>query len=221
VLFAAQVLIMQCLVDPKQSWTSAPKLDLSFQQAFRVLSSPWLWICWGPMIAGLVWLKSFFEKHKLPSVEKGMMVWWLTNIFFFHTHCDLLSGYFQVMPALTEIYAGMTPAHLQPRWADPRLHLDATYFLELLCEVPLACLCLSLYIRRHPGRYFVETFACAVQMAGTVTYYGPPLIRMEATTSWVCFFDRTFGMAWIVIPLIVLRRHYLAAVEKAGAVKKD
>lgn len=166
---------------------------------------------------GLVFLKSFCKKHKLAPVEQGMMVWWLTNIFFFHTHCDLLSGYWQVMPAMTELYVGMTPAHLQPRWADARLHLDTVYFLELVAEVPLACFVLYLYFRRHHARYFVETFALAVQAAGSVAYYAPALIKQETAASWITYLDRSFGSVWVVFPLFVLRRHFLAA----SAEKKD
>lgn len=209
---------MQCIVEPEQTWAWPPKLDLSFgewSQARKALSSPWFYSCWVPMLIGVLALRSFFLAHKtLDSVERGMMVWWLTNIFFFHTHCDLLSGYYQVMPNLSEIYAAMTPQHQSPQWAEPRLHLDTTYFLELTVEVPLAIFVLLLYLRRHPGRYFAETFAVAVQMAGTVIYYTPPLIKREATPSWVCYFDRSFGAVWIMFPLIVLRRHFLRAEQE-------
>merc|ERR1712159_295594 len=107
-----------------------------------------------------------------------------------------------------------TPQHQSPQWADARLHLDTTYFLELTVEVPFAILVLLLYLTRHPGRYVVETFAVAVQMAGTVIYYTPPLIRREATASWVCYLDRAFGSVWIMFPLLVLRRHFLHASKQ-------
>lgn len=210
-IFAVGCVAMQCTVSPNPGWVWPPKLDLTGDQARRVLTSLPFWACWGPMLAGIMWFRSFFRKHKLSHVEQSMMMWWWTNACFFHTHCDLLSGYYQVMPALTELYAAMTPAHLQPQWADARLHLDATYFLELSVEVPCALFVIFLYIARHPGRYVMETFALAVQLAGTVAYYAPPLIKREAMASWVCFCDRGFGAVWIVFPLLVLRRHFLAA----------
>merc|ERR1719162_2245094 len=107
------------------------------------------------MTVAIMCLKNFFDKHKTTAVDRSMMLWWCTNFFFFHFHCDLLSGYWQVMPALTELYAHISPGHLKPQWADPRLHLDTTYFLELTVEVPLACFCLFLYLRGHPARYVV------------------------------------------------------------------
>lgn len=237
VFFALGVLAMQSVVEPKQGWEWPPKLDLSFaafdgtfplnlasieqSQLYRVFSSPLLWACWGPMLLGILVLRRFFRAQKLDTMEKGMMVWWLTNIFFFHTACDILSGYYQVMPALADLYSNMTPQHQHRQWADPRLHLDTVYFMELTVEVPLAIAVLMLYFRRHPGRYFVETFAVAVQLAGTVIYYTPPLIRREATASWVCYFDRGFGSVWIMFPLFVLHRHFSRAVQEAEAKKVD
>jgi len=166
------------------------------------------------MIAAIFYVKSFCKKHKIDVIEQGMMLWWTTNLFFFHIHCDVLSGYYQVMPAMTQLYAHMTPAHLKPQWADARLHLDATYFLEMTVEAPLAALCLCLYLRRHPARHLMEIAAVSVQAAGTMTYYVPPLIRGEVTPSWVCFCDRGFGAVWIIFPLIVIRRHWMAASDK-------
>jgi len=217
VIFAVLVIIMQCVVKPKQDWAWPPELDLSGDQAKSVLTSKWFWACTGPMLLGLPWLKSFFKTHKMAVVEQGMTIWWWTNAFFFHTSCDILSGYFQVMPALTEIYAEMTPAHKQARWANARLHLDCTYFLEMTVEAPLALLMVFLYIRRSPGRYFVETFAVAVQLAGTVVYYMPALMRGHAAANWVSYNDRAFGIVWIIVPLLVLRRRFVAAVAEKSS----
>lgn len=216
-IFAVGCLSMQCTVNPNPGWVWPPQLDLTGAQARMILTSTPFWACWGPMLAGIMFFRSFFRKHKLSHMEQSMMMWWWTNACFFHTHCDLLSGYYQVMPVMTDLYAAMSPAHLQPQWADARLHLDATYFLELSVEVPCALLCVCLYLARHPGRYVMETFALAVQLSGTVTYYTPPLIKREAMASWVCFFDRGFGAVWIVFPLLVLRRHFMAASHS----KKD
>lgn len=221
VVFAVLVTIMQCVVKPKQDWSWPPELDLSGDQAKSVLTSEWFWACSGPMLLGLPWFRSFFKTHKFAVVEQSMTIWWWTNAFFFHTSCDLLSGYFQVMPALTQIYAEMTPAHKQARWANARLHLDSTYFLEMTVEAPLALLMVFLYIRRHPGRYFVETFAVAVQLAGSVVYYMPSLMRGDAAANWVSYNYRAFGMVWIIVPLLVLRRRFVEAVAEAEEKKTN
>jgi len=119
--------------------------------------------------------------------------------------CDILSGFFQVMPVLTEMYMRMSPAHLHDRWHESRAHLDSGYVLELLVEVPLAAWVLWLFAARDPARYVVETFALAVQFAGTVTYYAPAIAKWE----WACYFsyiDRTCGAVWLLYPLLLLAR---------------
>lgn len=216
-LFAAGTVLMMCIFPGDQDW-GLPKYDLSGRQAITVVTSPWFLGCWVPLLVCLYLLPSFAKKHKLAPQEQGMMVWFLTNVFWFHTGCDVLSGYFQVMPALTELYKAMNPAHTQQKWAPDRAFLDAGYMLELLCEVPLGLWVLYLYARRHPGRNFVEVFAVAVQAAGTVMYYAPPLMRGEPTASWVSYCDRGFGSVWIIFPLLVLLRHLRGATAKTVAV---
>jgi len=220
-LFAAGVLSMQCFVEPKQGFAWPPKMDLSGKQAIRVLSSKWLWACWTPMLLGVFWLRHIFKTYKIKQVERGMMLWWLTNAFFFHLHCDILSGYFQVMPVLSDHYSEISPAHLKPRWADARLHLDSTYLLEGVAEIPLALITLFLYTRRHPARFFMEIFALAVQFAGTIIYYFPRFMKYEKPGSWLCYFDWSFGAVWVAFPLAVLVRHVCSAVRAAGADKKS
>jgi len=221
VLFAGCVFAMQCIVEPKQGWSFPPKLDFSGEQAKRVMSTHWFWVCWIPLVLGVVWLRNSFKKHNIGRVEQGMMLWWLTNACFFHVHCDILSGYYQVMPGLTEHYTEIGPAHAKPRWANGRVHLDATYVLEGLVEVPLAVIMLFLYTRRHPGRHIVEIFAVAVQFAGTIIYYLPRFFKGEKASSWLCWFDWAFGAVWIIFPLCVLYRHFSTATRAAGADKKS
>jgi len=145
------------------------------------------------------------------------MIWWMVNLLWFHTGCDLFSGFFQIMPVLTELYAFMTPSHLQPRWHEERAHLDAGYALELLVEVPMAAWVLWLYARRDEGRHIAEVFAAAVQFAGTVTYYAPGIAKGESAC-WLSFVDRSCGFMWLVFPVVLLRRHLAAA--RIGAVKQ-
>mmetsp|Transcript_144940 Transcript_144940/g.255473 ORF Transcript_144940/g.255473 Transcript_144940/m.255473 type:complete len:241 (+) Transcript_144940:99-821(+) len=217
-IFAVLTTVMQSWLDPVQNWW--PQLDLSGKQAVRVFSSPWFLGCWFPLIAGLVLVHRFADRNHLPHQEKGMMVWFMTNVFWFHTGCDLLSGFWQVMPNLTELYIAMNPSHTQPQWAEARGYLDAAYALELLVEVPLGCWVLWLYFTRDPARHLVEVFAVAVQLAGTVAYYVPPIARRETLPSWVSICDRAFGSVWIIFPLFILRRH-MAAARSHSAVKMD
>merc|ERR1712176_1038915 len=111
----------------------------------------------------------------------------------------------------------MTPSHKLGRWHAERAFVDSGYLLELLVEAPLGFWVLFLYFKRHPARHLVEVFAVAVQMAGTVCYYAPPLMRGESVNSWVSYCDRSFGSVWIIFPLIVLRRHFLEAGKGSSA----
>jgi hypothetical protein len=197
---------MICFVDttPMEMWP--PTLELSGVQATQLLTSPWFLAVALPMFAGLLWLPGFVRRNKLPVEEHAAMVWWLTNLFWWHTGCDILSGFFQVMPVLTDTYARFSPAHLKPRWHESRAHLDAGYALELFCEVPFAFIALWLFIRRDPARHIFEVFALGVQFAGTVAYYAPGLAKWEAAC-WLSWADRSCGFVWLIYPLILLRRH--------------
>lgn len=205
-VFCIGTMGLMCLMDPtpKEMWP--PTFDFSGSQARRVLSSPWFLVVSLPILIGLLWLAGFKRRNKLTAEEHASMVWWLTNLFWFHTGCDILSGFFQVMPVLTDIYARMSPAHLNPRWDASRAHLDAGYALELFCEVPFALYALWLYIRRDPARQMFEVFALAVQFAGTVAYYAPGLAKWESAC-WLSWVDRSCGAVWIIYPLLLLRCH--------------
>ncbi|CAK0870172.1 unnamed protein product, partial [Prorocentrum cordatum] len=149
-----------------------------------------------------------------PLEEEHMsMVWWLVNAFWFHIGCDVLSGYYQVMPVLTELYMHMSPAHRDARWSPSRAPLDSAYLLELVIEAPLALLVLFLFWRRHPGRFLLEVCAASVQLAGTVMYYAPAVAKGE-THCWLSWADRSCGSVWIVFPTLLVVRHVLGAGEK-------
>merc|ERR1719335_1262348 len=102
---------LMCFMDPtpKEMWP--PTFDLTGAQAKRTLTSPYFLAVSLPMIACLLVLPGFKRRNKVPVEEHASMVWWLTNLFWFHTGCDILSGFFQVMPVLTDIYARFSPAH--------------------------------------------------------------------------------------------------------------
>jgi len=213
--FAFGSMAMICTIDTSVGTAFPPKLDFSGAQAKYVATSPWFFGCVLPMCVGLIWIKFFANSNKLPSQERMSMVWWLVNMFWFHVGCDVFSGYWQTMPVLTEIYKLMSPAHLNPQWHESRSHLDGGYVLELFVEVPLAFWVLYLYASRDPARHIAEVFAASVQFAGTVMYYAPPLFRGE-THCWLSYVDRTFGFMWILFPVLLMRRHLVAARPQAA-----
>lgn len=219
-LFALATMGLMCFIDPSPPTAAMwpPTLELTGAQAKRVWTSPWFLGVVLPMAAGLAWLRSFVARHGLPAEEAGSMVWWLVNLFWFHTGCDILSGLFQTMPILTELYIHMNGAHRHPRWHDERAALDAGYALELFVEVPLAAYVLYLFACRDQGRYVAEVFACAVQAAGTVTYYAPALAKGEFSC-WLTYADRSCGFVWILFPAILLRRHLAKARWMPGGNK--
>lgn len=203
--------------EPKDMWP--PTLELTGAQAKTVLTSPWFLGSTLPIFAFLLWLPGFKKRNKVPDTEHAAMVWWVMNLFWFHTGCDILSGFFQVMPVLTQLYAVFTPAHLNPRWHESRAHLDAGYALELFCEVPFAAYALYLYVKRDQARHIFEVFALAVQFAGTVAYYAPGLAKWE-TACYLSWVDRTCGSVWLIYPLLLLHRHMQSARPKISNGKK-
>eukprot|EP00932_Pfiesteria_piscicida_P021848 SRR837773.8625.p1 GENE.SRR837773.8625~~SRR837773.8625.p1 ORF type:complete len:254 (-),score=23.12 SRR837773.8625:119-766(-) len=204
-----------CLIDVSRANQWPPELDLSGLPAKRVWTSPWFLGVWIPMCLGLLWIRSFASRNKIPATEQGHMVWWMVNMFWFHTGCDIFSGLFMTMPVLTELYAHMSPSHHMPRWHDARATLDAGYALELFLEVPLAAWVLFLYWRRDGGRHIAEVFAAAVQLAGTVMYYAPSVAKGE-WHCWLSWVDRSCGSVWIIFPLVIMHRHLSAARPDSG-----
>jgi hypothetical protein len=209
-LFGFGTMALQMLMDPSPEDLWPPKLDLKGTQAVAVLTSPvWLAVVI-PLTFGLILIATLVKKHSISRQDHASMVWWIMNLFWFHTGCDVLSGFFQVMPVLTDLYRRMNPAHNAERWHESRAHLDSAYALEALIEVPLCAWTLALFIRQDPGRYVAEIFTLAVQFTGTVTYYAPGLVKMEAA-SWLSHLDRLCGSVWMIFPCIVLQRHLAKA----------
>lgn len=204
-----------------------PTFDTSGAQASRFLINPFFLATFLPVLVGCVYFRcgksSPYKSNSSAQVaplspslriggstssiveEHAAAVWWLTNLFWFHIGCDILSGYFQVMPVMSDLYRRSNPAHMEERWHPRRGHLDAVYFLEILVEVPLAIWVLYLYLTRNPARQRVETFALAVQLAGAVAYYAPGIIRGEPAACWMTYLDRACGAIWVIYPLLRLR----------------
>mmetsp|Transcript_64540 Transcript_64540/g.180445 ORF Transcript_64540/g.180445 Transcript_64540/m.180445 type:complete len:234 (-) Transcript_64540:111-812(-) len=218
-LFSLGTMGMMFFVDPSPKVIAfPPQLELTGAQAKRVMSSPWFFGVAIPMVVGLVWIRSFAKSRKLSADETGSMVWWLVNLFWFHSGCDIFSGLIQTQAVLTELYIHMNPSHSKPMWHDARGHLDAGYALELVVEVPLAAWVLYLFARQDPARHIVEVFAAAVQFAGTVAYYAPGVAKGESH-GWLSWADRSCGAVWIIFPAILLRRHVKVARSKGGKSK--
>mmetsp|Transcript_72650 Transcript_72650/g.130851 ORF Transcript_72650/g.130851 Transcript_72650/m.130851 type:complete len:239 (+) Transcript_72650:110-826(+) len=208
--FGMGTMAIQLFIDPSPKEMWPPTLDFSGAQAVRVISSPiWLAIVL-PTLLGLLVLSSFVRRKGLSLQDHGSMVWWLMNMLWFHTGCDVLSGFFQVFPVITGLYIQMNPAHVHPRWHEARTHLDAGYMLEACVEVPLCAWMLVLFARQDPGRHVAEVFVAAVQLTGTVTYYLPGLVKMEAHC-WLSHVDRLCGSVWILFPIMIFWRTFAAA----------
>jgi len=203
VVFAMGTMLTMLILDPSPPGMTPVTFDFSGKQAKHVLSSPWFFMIVLPMFVGLLWTHRFAHRERIGATEHRSMVWWLVNLFWFHTGCDLLSGFWQVMPVLTELYAQMTPVHNNPRWHESRAHLDAGYALELTVEVPMAAWVLWLFIQRDPARHVVEVFAASAQLAGTVAYYAPGLAKFESAC-WLSWADRSCGFIWILFPAYLL-----------------
>ncbi|CAE8622010.1 unnamed protein product [Polarella glacialis] len=209
-LFGIGTMAIQLILDPSPKEMWPPTLDFSGDQAVRVISSP-VWLATVlPILLGLLVLRSFVRRKGLSLQDHGSMVWWLMNMLWFHTGCDVLSGYLQVMPILTELYTRMTPSHSHSRWHEARSHLDAVYLLEAFIEVPLCAWMLVLFARQDPGRHVAEVFAATVQFTGTVIYYVPGLVKMEAAC-WLSHLDRLCGSVWILFPIMIFWRTFDAA----------
>jgi len=217
-LFTIGTIGLMCLVKPAADFP--PNLDLTGAQAKLVITSPVFLGVVIPMAVGIALISRFAKSNKLSKSEQQSMIWWVTNLFWFHTGCDILSGFFQVMPILTDLYSIMSPQHLQPRWHESRAHLDGGYALELFCEVPFAAYVLWLYYKRDPARHVAEVLALGVQFGGTVVYYAPGVAKLEAA-SWLSFMDRACGSVWLIYPLILTYRHMTALRPKKASGKKS
>jgi len=130
-----------------------PTFDWTGAQAVFVLKNPLFLGTFFPVVLGVFCLRFLLQAELFVTSEHASMNWWLCNLFWFHIGCDVLSGYYQVMPVLTDLYKRMNPAHLEEQWHPLRQHLDAAYLLELLVEAPLAAWVLYLYWVGDPARF--------------------------------------------------------------------
>jgi len=201
-------------MDPPVS-SNEPMINMiNLSKASRVLSDPMFYVMLVPFSLGCVGLKVFFSKVRVNAFDRGMMVWWHASCFFFYTHCDILSGYYGVMPGMAEQYIHSAPPLRYPRWAPERFHFDVVFFLDIILQCPLAIFVILSYLYQHPGRYFAEVFAAAAQLFGTALYYTPHILFPEENRDFLQWMDLSLGAAWFVYPLLILRRRFLQAEEE-------
>ncbi|CAE7811269.1 unnamed protein product [Symbiodinium sp. CCMP2592] len=182
-----------------------PKLELTGMQAVQFMKAP-VWLCTGfPTLALVPLLAGACSKYGFSLKDRTSLMWWHVNLFWFHTGCDVFSGYYQVMPVLTELYTRMSPTHSYPRWHPNRVHFDCAYALELFVEAPFAAWMMYLFLTQDHRRYLVELVALAIQFAGTVVYYIPGIMRLEHAC-WLSWADKACGSVWMIFPAYVFWR---------------
>ena len=154
-----------------------------------------------PMAAGFVIARRAWARDGSFSLtDKMATVWFLMCATWFHLGCDILSGLFQVMPDVTDVYRAMNAALWKPMHDPARVVLDVVYWFELFVQMPLAWLTFGLYVTRSPARPAVESFLCGLHITGTVAYYVPDLILGQTTHPLLTNADRAMASLWIWVP---------------------
>lgn len=205
----------------------------SVEEVMEFLGSFWFLLCLGLCVAGTYW--SFSKDRRTDfklfenDTEKGLAMWHLTNATWWSFGCDVLSGYFGVMPLLTSHYDTVDGKHsLSPGAfatlgdgtrapALTRSGLDAVYLCELCIHVPLAWTVFWAYHHDAPWKRTLESVLCAVQITGTVCYYLPEILdgsHYYPEGGIALWFGVYFGLLWIALPvLIVVRNIRLDALQ--------
>eukprot|EP00439_Symbiodinium_sp_Y106_P062719 s158_g9.t1 len=163
VLFAFATMALMSVVDYHECvWP--PKLELTGMQAVQFMKAP-VWLCTGfPTLALVPLLARACSKYGFSLKDRSSLMWWHVNLFWFHTGCDVFSGYYQVMPVLTELYTRMSPTHSYPRWHPNRVHFDCAYALELFVEAPFAAWMMYLFLTQDPAQ---ATWRHAAELAAS------------------------------------------------------
>ena len=118
--------------------------------------------------------------------------------------CDVLSGYFAVMPVIRDHYNTIDTKHLDP---SRRSGLDAVYLTELCLHVPLCACCFVAFVLRWPRKELLEMFVCGIQVVGTIAYYLPEFLDGCANYPdggiglWL---GVGLGVVWIIVPFALL-----------------
>ncbi|CAJ1341351.1 unnamed protein product [Effrenium voratum] len=216
-LFTLATIALGAVVDAAECvWP--PKLDLSGKQLAKLFSTP-VFLCTAVPAVLVTPVLAQLARGRLSRSDRASLVWWSVNLFWFHTGCDILSGYYQIMPVFTELYTHMNTAHGYARWHPERAPLDCAYGLELFFEAPFAAWLVYLFWKQDKARYLVELWALGVQFAGTVVYYLPALMRGEFSC-WLSYADRACGSVWIMFPAYVFWRSVKTARSESTGKKQ-
>ena len=217
VIMMVSTVAIACLYDPVHSvGTLALRFDAG--RWIAMLTSPYLLLCVAGAAFGIYRARKVWAENEgaFTDTDKMLTIWFLMNACWFHTGCDILSGLFQVMPNLTEAYAGSNAAHLQPMHHPDRAYLDMVYWFELFVELPFSIAVFKLYLARSPWRPPVEIFLCGLHIVGTVAFYLPNLLMGRVSNPVLSNVDRVVGAVWIVIPLLVAWRDAKQIVASVG-----
>ena len=176
----------------------------STEKMMEFFLSPWLLGCVAATLAGSY---ATLRNTKLRKVEKALTLWALTNATWWSFGCDVLSGYFAVMPVLRDHYNVVDTKHMI---LNQRSGLDAVYLCEFLIHVPL---CWMVFFSYHSNWSFTRTLETAlsgIQIVGTWAYYIPEILDGQnhyPKGGIALYFGVYFGLLWIILPALIIVRN--------------
>ena len=195
--------------------------DLIVQSPEKMMEfflSSWFLGCVGLTVFGIV-LSS--RVSHLSKIDRTLAYWALTNATWWSFGCDVLSGYFAVMPILRDHYNVVDTKHLIP---NERSGLDAVYLCELLVHVPLCWFVFFSYINNWPFTKTLETALSGIQIVGTWAYYVPEILdgqKHYPRGGIALYFGVYLGLLWIVLPaLLIARNAYLDTIAVRNGKKR-
>ena len=206
VAFATAVVLINAAV----RLTESGGLELRpLSGAAAMLSSPPMLCCAAAVAAGCSWAC----RAQLPRVDRLAAIWHLVNATFFFFGCDVMSGLFGVVPAMSEQYLTMDRRH------ERRRHeLDAMYWAELAVHIPFSAAVFYGYVSRSAWTPLLESFLGGVTLLGTLAYYVPELLT--GGHNWlpgaVGVATTALGGVWIAVPLCLLARSVRQGGGSAG-----
>lgn len=199
----------------------------SVDDVLSFVGSFWFLLCFGLCATGAYW--SFKKDQRSgfalfeSDTEKALALWHLSNATWWSFGCDVLSGYFAVMPLLSSHYDTVDGKHSLPAGAFATLAdgskapaltrsgLDAVYLCELCIHVPLSWIVFWAYHRRDvQWRGTLESVLCAVQVIGTICYYLPEILdgsHYYPDGGIALWFGVYFGLLWIFLPIAIIVRN--------------
>lgn len=174
--------------------------------------------------------QTFLKNHvREADLDRLTMHWHLSNATIWSFFCDSLSGLFAIMPRFRIIYYKIDSRHLLDM--DMRSGLDAVYWTEFLIHSPLCFIGFLAHLYKWPGRRILDVVISGIQFCGTICYYAPGVAdggKYTQTGEPLIFWLGTVvgGLAWTVIPALVVRRQMRIEgeigemLEKCSCLKK-